>query len=144
MELTQSILKSILCYNGKTGIFIWDKPFSNRMKQGQIAGSINKSLRYNCISILGINYYAHRLAWLYMTGKWPNNQIDHIDGNRSNNSWHNLRDVSLNENRKNQRIRKTSTTKIHGVNWMKSKSKWRARIATTHLLLKSWALTYPI
>jgi len=135
MELTQIKLKNILNYNKTTGLFIWKKRLSNRVKINTIAGCVNKTLGYRVITLYGIHYYAHRLIWLYEKGIWPIHQIDHIDGNRANNTFTNLRDITLNENRKNQRLHKKTPIKIHGVNWMKTKHKWRARIAKQHLLL---------
>jgi hypothetical protein len=100
--LTQLNLKSILFYNPETGIFTWLKPTMSRLKIGDIAGRKNnkKGMR---IGICKKDYLSHRLAWLYVHGKWPNGVIDHIDGNPFNNSIDNLRDVSRTVNQQNQK-----------------------------------------
>lgn len=72
---------------------------------------------------------AHRLAWLHVTGSWPNEDVDHVDGNPGNNSWENLRDVAHVTNLQNQRhAQKGSQSGILGVTWQPSRNKWQARI----------------
>ncbi|MDD0156969.1 HNH endonuclease signature motif containing protein, partial [Shigella flexneri] len=70
----------------------WKKKLSARGAVGKVAGTI--SYGYNAINIDGVRYFAHRLAWLYVYGEWPKQEIDHIDRNRRNNAISNLRDVS--------------------------------------------------
>ena len=133
MELTQAYLKSTINYNEKTGMFTRKTKTSNSMRVGDIAGCKSKHLGYVSISVQGTQYYAHRLAYLYMTGNWPLEQIDHINGIRHDNTWTNLRPVTITENRQNQRIRKNCLTGIQGVKWMHTRNKWRARIGNVHL-----------
>jgi len=78
--------------------------------------------------ISGRMYRAHRLAWLYVHGKWPENEIDHINGVRSDNRISNLRDATTAENRQNHAIRRDNTSTVPGVDWHKSVQKWRVRI----------------
>lgn len=85
MILTQSFLKSILAYNPDTGEFTKNK---------KIAGYIDKQSGYVKVMIKQKNYFAHRLAFLYMTGSFPTKHVDHINKDKSNNSWKNLREVS--------------------------------------------------
>lgn len=92
-----------------------------------MAGYINVS-GYIAISIDSKKYLAHRLAWLYMTGEWPENQTDHIDHVRDNNKWDNLRKATNQENLKNQSIRKNNESGITGVCWHKTANKWMAYI----------------
>jgi len=83
---------------------------------------------YSRIKINTHQYQAHRLAWLYVSGDWPKEQIDHIDGNRSNNIILNLRAASPMENSKNMTLRKTSKNGIYGIS-KTAKGYWQAKIA---------------
>lgn len=96
------ILKQLV-YNKHTGKFYWALTKNQNAIKGEEAGCIQKN-GYIAIGISGKKYYAHRLAWLFITGDWPINHIDHLDGDRTNNKWVNLRDVSQKIN--NQNIRK--------------------------------------
>lgn len=128
--ITQEMLKNILHYNPDTGIFIWIKRINrySTIKLGQIAGYINlKGWRMIKIGVR-YEYYAHRLAFLYMTGKWPENQIDHIDNNKSNNRWLNLRAANNSQNHRNVPKRKTNKSGYKGVYYAKDRGKWRALI----------------
>lgn len=75
-QLTSETLKELLHYNPETGIFTWAKNAGQRAQVGRIAGSRTPS-GYIKISLSRKLYAAHRLAWLYMTGSWPENEIDH-------------------------------------------------------------------
>lgn len=78
--------------------------------------------------ILGKRYPAHRIAWLIVYGEHPRGEIDHINGDPSDNRICNLRDVLHSENLKNQRFRSTNTSGVMGVSWNKRELKWRAYI----------------
>jgi hypothetical protein len=99
--LTQQRLKEVLDYSPETGSFI-RKIKQSGVRQGAISGSLSTD-GYLITSIDQKPYKCHRLAWLYMTGKWPIGYIDHINGNRSDNRFANLRDVPPSENVHNQR-----------------------------------------
>lgn len=101
-EVTQQLLHDYFSYDANVGDFIWRKrPFRSHIKLGATAGYIDKK-GYICIGIASSHYFAHRLAWMYVYGHWPLNQIDHIDGNKTNNAIWNLRDVSASENAANR------------------------------------------
>jgi hypothetical protein len=105
--LTQAELIYHLKYNKNTGDFFWGmgaKKAVTLLKDGYIS-----------ICLFGKSYMAHRLAWLYVTGNFPVGEIDHIDGNPSNNSWLNLREANRNQNSFNCKIRKSNTTGFKGV-----------------------------
>ena len=106
MALTQSRLKSLLNYDQTTGIFIWSVNRRGTALAGTVAGNACPK-GYICIKVDGRLYKAHRLAWLYMTGIWPPDQIDHRDLNKSNNRWLNLRPATNAQNRANSRVNKT-------------------------------------
>lgn len=80
------------------------------------------------IQVSGVFYRAHRLAWLYMTGEWPIEEIDHINHDRSDNRWVNLRVATRLQNEWNKPHRKDNVAGYKGVGWRKDKHKWRARI----------------
>jgi hypothetical protein len=124
--LNQEFLKSILEYNPKTGIFTWIKIYHKSMI-GKKAGS-KLDTGYIKIEINDINYSAHRLAWLYMMGKWPKNQIDHINGIRDDNRFCNLREATGTENQGNKKLNKNNTSGYRGVSWNKNSKKWESRL----------------
>jgi len=126
-ELTQEELKRRLSYDPETGIFLWILPIAHNVKAGDVAGWPAER-GYWRIMLDGNGYGAHRLAFLYMTGEFPVNVVDHIDGCTSNNRWSNLRAVSHIENCRNQRIPKNNTSGVLGVSWHKQCSKWVVRI----------------
>lgn len=119
-------LRQKLRYEPETGLFTWRAAPSNVVKAGSIAGGL-MNRGYIFIKIDDVAYLAHRLAWLYVTGKWPENDVDHKDGNRTNNRFHNLRDVTRALNVQNLRgPRKDNKSGFLGVS--KDGSGWKAQI----------------
>lgn len=122
--LTQEHLMEVLRYNPETGVFTWN----SRCGQGKAvigapAGWIARK-GYRRIEIDGIAYMAHRLAFLYVLGKWPDNQVDHLDGNTDNNSWNNLADVDCATNMKRRKINKRNTSGCPGVAYNPKSGRW--------------------
>jgi hypothetical protein len=134
--ITQEQLKKSLYYDPETGVFTWNFNPGNKIKLGDSAGGATSG-GYLRIRLSGTFYPSHRLAWLYMRGGFPVNHIDHVDGDRKNNRISNLRDVTNQENHKNQKMPKTNISGHIGIYWSKTKAKWHAQIAidgkTTHL-----------
>jgi len=97
-KITHEYLCDILLYDPITGEFRW-KSARPKILPGQIAGSMRKG--YVRIKIDGASYSAHRLAWFYVTGNWPADQIDHKNNLRSDNRFENLREATNGENRAN-------------------------------------------
>lgn len=126
-KLTQERLKEILHYNSDTGVFTRLVSSTNRVKVGDMAGSLKKD-GYLTITIKTDAYLAHRLAWLYIYGYFPEYGIDHINRNPSDNRIINLREVSQTCNTRNCGNRKHNTSGVKGVGWHKQSKKWRARI----------------
>lgn len=106
-KLTQCKLKEWLTYDPNSGIFIWNKDTHGKVKKGDIAGHLN-GFGYITIKLLQINYRAHRLAFLYMTGHWPEMEVDHINQNKADNRWCNLRDVNRSTNCSNKSVQKNN------------------------------------
>lgn len=114
--ITADRLRELVHYCPETGIFTHLQSRGPK-KAGMPAGSLRKD-GYVYIMIGRHRTMAHRFAWLYMTGEWPIADIDHIDGNKSNNSFRNLRDVSRRVNTQNQnRAKRTSKTGYLGVRY---------------------------
>lgn len=111
--LTQEKLRSLLSYCQETGLFTRIKS-RRRHKFGEVAGTVRLD-GYIHIKIEGTAYLAHRLAWLYVTGKFPDKEIDHINNIKSDNSWSNLRESTRSENERNQGIQKNNKLGIKGV-----------------------------
>ncbi len=130
MILTQEELKKQLHYDPNTGIFYRKIRSSNSVNIGDIAGCVvyRKTNRYITICVLRKDHYAHRLAWLYMTGKFPDNEIDHINGDGSDNRWTNLRDVTRQNNMRNVKVLNNNTSGITGVYWNKQLGCWAVQI----------------
>lgn len=99
-ELSDEILKKYLEYNSITGVFTNKITRSNKLA-GSIAGTADTK-GYIMISINNCKFLAHRLAWLYMYGYWPDSDLDHVDGNRTNNSISNLRKATRSQNNYNR------------------------------------------
>lgn len=134
-NLTQEELKSSVSYDEESGLFTL-LIGSHKRKIGDPAESVKGA--YRQLSIPGMGgagkgqYKSHRAVWLYMTGKWPEGDIDHIDGNGLNNRFENLREVSRSVNSRNQVKRKTNKSGISGVSWCnayKTGNRWRVVIA---------------
>jgi len=121
------ILKENLQYDSLTGIFTWLISSAKCIKVGDIAGSLDKG--YVKIQINKKIYFAHRLAWLYMTGEMPKDVIDHINGIRNDNRICNLREATGQQNSHNQiKPFKNNTTGRLGVTFDKTTNKFLAQI----------------
>lgn len=124
--LTKERIIELIEYNPDTGIFLWIKgPGFRRDLDGAIAGEWGGG-RWQ-IMIDGVNYRAHRLAFLFMIGRFPNQEVDHIDGNPLNNRWSNLREVDRQTNQQNLRkAHSDNATGFLGVT--KKRGKYQASI----------------
>lgn len=124
----QSYLRSVLSYDPETGLLTWlgrkgdtrfvrtfnsrfaAKPAFTTLERGYLQGRIDGRL-----------FYAHRIIWKLMTGEEPDD-VDHLNGKRSDNRWANLRNVSRTENMRNRRLSDANTSGVFGV----SKTYWGA------------------
>lgn len=130
--LTADMLRRRLSYDPETGVFtrlpILDKTGrGRRYGTGQVKAAASEE-GYMRIKVCGSLYRAHRLAWLYMTGEWPN-VIDHINGKRDDNRWKNLRSVDMTVNAHNRRAPSANSTSGYlGVSFEPDRNKWKAHI----------------
>lgn len=145
MKISPELLSTLLRYEPETGRLFWkertpDAFVSGKQScenicaawNGRLAGkeafnSIN-GCGYRCSSIFGVGYRASRVVWAMETGTWPKDQIDHINGMRSDDRFVNLREVSNQENSRNQKLRCTNKSGVAGVGWCKKMKKWTAKI----------------
>ncbi len=100
--ITQDELKQLLSYDSVSGLFTWIKP-QKGIKVGAIAGNLSSS-GYARIRINGKSYQTHRLVYLYVYGFIPTQDVDHINGNRSDNRACNLRLATRSENNQNRNM----------------------------------------
>lgn len=124
--LTQERLKALLDYEPATGVFRWRVWRPNGVKPGDEAGTVGKSRGYRNIKVDKRTYLASRLAWLYMTGEWPDARVDHKDLDKINNRWGNLRAATMRQNQHNKTLTKANTTGFKGVT--RHRQKWQAHI----------------
>jgi hypothetical protein len=123
--LTAERLRTLFSYDPKTGIF--QRRIALRGHAGQIAGATN-SEGYKSILVDGHRYGAHRLAFLYVKGKFPKSLIDHADGDPANNAWSNLREATHSLNSANARRSRNNTSGFKGVYWHTHDKMWLAVI----------------
>lgn len=124
--LTQTRLRELLGYDPLTGELQWRYSHRGRVA-GALAGTIC-TFGYRVIRIDNELFRSARLVWLYMTGQWPDNDIDHVNGKPSDDRWENLRDATKSENMRNTKMRINNTSGARGVSWNKRLSKWHARV----------------
>ena len=126
-ELTAEKLRELLHYDPAAGVFTWKVSTSNRVKVGDITGCLDRN-GYLLIRVHSCRHKAHRLAWLYVYGVWPEGQIDHINRIRTDNRISNLRDVSHKQNHQNRSKPSNNTSGHPGVVWNRRDSRWQAQI----------------
>lgn len=126
--ITQERLKYLFRYDPDTGDFLRLITTSHNAKEGTIAGCNSRG--YLVFSIDGSLNFAHRMAWLYMTGELPLNHVDHINGVKSDNRFSNLRDVTNAINTQNTRTARpcNASTKLLGATVDKRRGTFRSQI----------------
>lgn len=131
-------MKLQLCYDEITGKFTWLNPskYHNNLT-GSVAGEISRN-GYRLIQFEGRKYSAHRMAWAFVHGEITHDEeIDHKNNDRDDNSISNLRIASFSQNARNQLMHRNNTSGVKGVSFHRQSGKWRARICihgTTHYL----------
>ena len=125
-DLTAARLRELLTYCPEIGEFRWNVN-RKKVRAGDVAGCLHHR-GYRIIRVDGRSYWAHRLAWLYVTGEKPPPQIDHKDGNPANNAWGNLRAATPSENRANARTNSNSASGLKGTTYFKRHNRWGAYV----------------
>lgn len=140
-DLSAEIAREFLVYDPKTGKLFWrkrarkwfhsDRQFkiwNTRFAEKEAFFSVHTG-GYRMGSVFGRRYFAHRVIWLIQTGEWPIDLIDHIDRDRSNNAWDNLRQADPVLNGHNQGRQRRNTSGFPGVSRHTPTGKWRAQIS---------------
>lgn len=127
MSVSQSDLLEVFIYNPDTGFFVNREYRGPRALPGQRSGSFAKD-GYRRLKVRGHTISEHRAAWLYHYGTHPEGQIDHINGDPSDNRIANLREATNAENQQNLRKKRNTISGVTGVTWNSAKKKWQARI----------------
>lgn len=137
--ITQAQIRQLYSYSPDSGAFVFlprpEQMFKTyrawsifqKKSLGKVAGWRN-ALGYWTINVDGKPQLAHRMAWLWMTGEMPADEVDHINGDRSDNRFANLRSVTKVENCHNQSLHHANKTGVSGVMWDKRRGAWRAEI----------------
>ena len=139
--ITQEELKSLFDYDPNTGKFIRKVATTNSVKVGDIAGGLNQR-GYVVIWTNGRSYLAHRLAWLYVYGEFPELNIDHINHDITDNRISNLRQATQLQNVWNSKIKNSSETGVKGVTKDKRKKSTfyaRCRVNGEHVYLGAFS-----
>lgn len=150
-ELSYAQVSALLKYDSETGKLYWlERPVEmfqgsphgspaavaqmwNKRFAGKEALTATMTHGYRIGYILKRLHLAHRVAWILSTGSWPDNHIDHINGDPSDNRLENLRDVTRYGNMRNTRIHKCNTSGHSGVVWDKPRGKWVVFIGSKYI-----------
>lgn len=127
MKITHNRLLEVLDYSKTTGDFTWRIP-KKRIICGTCAGSAHGE-GYIEIGIDHQRYLAHRLAWFYVTGKWPAKDVDHKNHIRNDNRWKNLRRATRSQNLQHCVKSANRSSRFIGVSYDKDRSKWCAYVS---------------
>lgn len=129
-NLTAEVVRELLHYDPNTGVFTWKHRVAHRVQVGDVAGTRCK--RHSRLMILSKQRLAHRVAWLYVHGKWPDGVIDHINRNSFDNRLCNLRDVTQRENLQNASLSRKNKSGVTGVRFDPVRCKWVAELKAQH------------
>ena len=125
---TYERVTALLHYEPETGVFRWRETVAGRNTvAGAVAGCIGKN-GYRSIGIDGGKHRANRLAWLWMTGAWPERLVDHENGVKADDRWKNLRHATKAQNNANSRTKSNNRSGFKGVVFRCSMGKWTAQI----------------
>ena len=125
-------LREVLEYDSKTGIWTWLQSV-NKKPISVVAGTISVH-GYRIITFEGVKYRSGRLAWFYMTGEWPSEEIDHENRDKTDDRWCNLRVISRSENALNRDQQVNNTSGARGVHWDMDRAKWIVQVKKDGIL----------
>lgn len=125
MKAPSDDIKDFLSYDPDTGVFKWVKRSGPRSVPGKVINNYT-DLGYMKVVFRNVHYPAHRLAWWWVYGDMPPEEVDHINGDRADNRICNLRLATRRENTRNARVRRDNTSCLKGVS--PERGKFRARI----------------
>ncbi len=117
-------VRELFDYEPHSGHLLWRKPTNKRFRPGSIVGSPTKN-GYLRTSVDDVDCYVHRLIWLHQTGAWPKADVDHVNGDRRDNRWENLRAATRAQNQENQ-----AKAKAHNQTGLLGAHKHRKRFAS--------------
>lgn len=127
MKLTAQKLREILHYDPDTGVWTWLQAPAYNVIIGSQAGHVNTH-GYRIITYRGEKYRSGKLAWLYMTGEWPTQEIDHDDRDKVNDRWSNLFDRSRSENALNRDLQSNNFSGTRGIHFDTGRGKWCVQV----------------
>jgi hypothetical protein len=128
--LSAEMARELFTYNPSTGILANRVRRGTRGLVGAPVGSDN-GRGHLIVKVGGRNYLVHRLIWLVVHGRWPADELDHIDGNPANNALDNLREATRAQNAQNKVGENGAASRFIGVSWHSAASKWRAEICAS-------------
>ena len=123
-KITHPELLSLAHYSPETGVF-------TRISDGYVMGKPDRK-GYLLTWLKSWRFRCHRLAWFYMTGNWPEKEIDHINGEPGDNRWANLRECNHRQNNHNQPMRRNNTSGVKGVSWNSRARKWHVQVCLNY------------
>lgn len=138
-DLSVDDVRRALDYNPETGSFTWkprpDSDFASKRAAGSYRTQFEGRPALTCIGVngyqegrlKGAGITGHRVAFVLMTGEWPSDQVDHINGNRSDNRWCNLRSASQTVNSRNMAMQSRNTSGRIGIHFDHGRKKWVAQ-----------------
>ena len=139
------LLRKLLRYEPETGKLFWQKrdrnlfPTEHSYKRWNLlygdSEAFTAGAGYKQGKLFGRLHYAHRVIWAIQTGEWPTKEIDHIDLNRSNNAWCNLREATKSQNQANRKPKPNSSSRYLGVSWNKQLNKWHVVLSKNKKLM---------